>query len=112
MNADHRDMNRACIIDPARFARLWDVGAEGRSACVVVDADGTESLWILDQSAGAELPANDVPRHERRNGLPNDIRAAVWGVYLCWASTTRAGACRNRVAARGMRCHHHREDTA
>ena len=106
-------MNRVCIVDPARTAELWDVGAAGHSVSVVVDSDGTETLWILDRDAGNALPDGDTPRHERRYQLPPDISAAIWGVFLCGTATSRTyHTCRNRVSVRGARCHHHREDIA
>lgn len=99
------------FIDRARSADLFDVGAAGYVAAVVVALSGREHL-VLVHRASINDPAVVFDadcweqRHEQTGALPPDW---VRRINRCGRSTRTGQPCRNRVGRPGECCAWHRD---
>ena len=101
------------LVDYARTACLCAASNADYLAALVVEADGTERLVLVekasigDPDAGYNAACPDAP-HEQTGPLPSVFKRRVYGDPRCGAPTTSGRPCRHKVRAPGDRCSLHR----
>ncbi len=97
------DYQGRALADPSRTTVLgvFDCGHQ-LQACVAVDPDGDESLWIIVPGASEDTPRDPWPDHERTGPLP-----ARFAQPRCGQPRLDGRPCRTPVARSGLTCHAH-----
>jgi len=91
------------LADPGRTTVLhtFTCGHE-LQACVAIDPDGDESMWVVIPGADEDTPRDPWPDHERTGPLP-----ARFSQPRCGQPRLDGRPCRTPVARSGLACANH-----
>ena len=92
------------LVDPSRTTVLHTFDCGHRlQACVAIEPDGSESMWVVVPGADEDTPRDPWPDHERTGPLP-----ARFAQPRCGRPRVDGKPCRTPVAVVGQTCGHHR----